>query len=416
MKKLWLEAKIFKFILILTLSTAAQAYASKFQVLELKGYGFSVSKTGSTKTLKKGEYVYFGDEILVEENSSLSLLGPFDQMLNLQGGSHLKLDYQSYKLIKGSAWIQHKSSKYGSLYFETANALVTVNEGDTIIQYSEQSEKTHVFVLNGNAELSNVYDKYKVAALEDGEFSFIQKDYNDGRPRIATLIGKDSFYKLKRGFPSVKPLSKGGIGEMYAEKKSHSTSEEIQQISQSLANLDNSFQSPENKRGIASVEEQVVPEVRPQLRESNLPSREQRYYFLSSRSKRKFRKKYGLSRVPSSTTIFEEQTETYNSLKSKKSKKQETPVNHYRISWDEKVEASVPMDERIKGNVEAKPFKPKQPIRLPASVKPLKIQNDGNPFEKSLKEKYQDQKKYSEDFDSLINELDSIREDHTESY
>ncbi len=228
-------------LLILPLSFA---HAAKFHVVKKDGTSFSVSKRGKTKNLRAGEYVYFGDEVLVEESSSLSLLGPNDFFVHLNGGSHLQFDFEGFKLLKGSVWLQQRNKRNGEQYLETSNSLVKFYQGDVIVEYSDVKEKTNVFVLNGSALVSNLFDKFKNVGLSGGEFTFVHKDHDEGRPRLATLIGKESFIELRGHFAKVTPLEKGGMIEMYQPKKKNN------------GNLG------ELNREIASLDESKIPEVK----------------------------------------------------------------------------------------------------------------------------------------------------------
>lgn len=106
MKKLLSALRNYSFLGLLILPVNF-AFAAKFQVIKNDGNAFSVTKRGKTKMLKPGEYLYYGDEVLVEESASVSLLGPNDFFIHINGGSHFQFDFEGYKLLKGSVWLQH---------------------------------------------------------------------------------------------------------------------------------------------------------------------------------------------------------------------------------------------------------------------------------------------------------------------
>lgn len=229
------------------------SFARKYQVVQLGGEVFSIDKAARTRTVKTGQYVHVGDELLVEDSSKVTLLGPGDLLLHLKGGSQVRFGLETYQLMKGTTWVQHMNKKAGLVIFETANAEVEVKEGDSIIKYSETQERTDVFTLSGMSKVSHLFDKVKHETLVDGEFSFLSKK-NNWVPRRPTLIGKDSFVDLKQQFAGVSPL-KRNLDELY---KNRANSDELKQMNRSIASLDEQPYVREEKKLETSKRKHVI--------------------------------------------------------------------------------------------------------------------------------------------------------------
>lgn len=246
MKKLLLSLKNFSLGLCIFFSW--NCFAVKFQLIKKNGQSFSVSKLGDTRSVRTGEFFFYGDEVFLEQGASLSLMGPDDIIFHLSDGGHLKLGFETFSLLNGSLWIQSPGKNNKAIHLETSNAKFKFFKGDAIIQYSDINEKTNAFVFSGHAVLSNFFDKYKMVTLRDGEFSFFDENQEEGRPRTATLIGKESFKNIKSKFAQIQPLKKGGVFEMLSTKQV-----DLGQMNREIASLDSGstaveeVETPKNK-------------------------------------------------------------------------------------------------------------------------------------------------------------------------
>lgn len=234
--------RIILFITIVAFNVASFAASHNVTVVisSVKGNAF-FSEGGSTKVLKTGMHLPAKTEIFTEVGSQISFNDYYDHVFYLSGGAHLIVYPNLVELKEGYLWV--KSLTYdalkGPLKITTANALVENRKGEGILSYDSYSGKTQVLSIKGDFELKNIHQEYQWTQVAEGQFSFIQDEYNEGSPRKATPIGYASYKKVTSLFEGV---------DAFDKKKAEQT----------MKAYPSTAVAPKS-RGIASVNEKVDP-------------------------------------------------------------------------------------------------------------------------------------------------------------
>lgn len=175
----------------LTLTFNAWATRPVAQVVELKGQVFSINAEGKTKSLKMNDHIEEKSEILVGEEGSITVNDYYDSTYHLIEGSHIKFFNKSVQLKQGKAWIQSLNSRH-PLVLTTANGLVDYWKGEFIVTFEQSNSKTQVLVVNGEVEVSNVLDQNMKHTLIGGTFTTMDPEVENGLPRAPTKVGLNS--------------------------------------------------------------------------------------------------------------------------------------------------------------------------------------------------------------------------------
>lgn len=175
-------------------------------VTEVKGNVF-VSSDGHTKVLKKGDLINDFAEILTEEGAMAHLSDYHNHHFHLAGGGHIKFLNKIVELKHGRMWIQSYGNKK-KFMVQTANAQIFYTQGEGIVSYENYTDKTQVLAIKGEFRLENILNRLLHIDVGDGQFSFVHHDYNEGRPRRPTPIGKNSFKQIMSYFHGVHPRGK----------------------------------------------------------------------------------------------------------------------------------------------------------------------------------------------------------------
>ncbi len=203
--------RIILFIAIVAFNVASFAASSNVIVVvsEVKGNAF-YSLGGSTKVLKPGMHLPASTEVFTEVGSQVSFNDYYDHVFYLSGGAHLIVYPNLVELKEGYLWV--KSLAYdalkGPLKVTTANSLIEHTKGEGIISFDTYSGKTQVLSIKGDFDLKNIRQEYQWTQVAEGQFSFIQDEYNKGAPRQSTPIGYASYKKVTSLFEGVDAFDK----------------------------------------------------------------------------------------------------------------------------------------------------------------------------------------------------------------
>lgn len=195
------------FIVALTLS-ALSAWAKPIaQVQEVKGIAFVISASGTTKKVKSMDIIEERSEILVEEGGQISLNDYYNATYHLTGGTHIKFYNRSIQLKKGKTWV--KSLSRNSLALTTANSSVAYGAGQFITTFDQASNRSQVLVVQGEVEVSNILDQNLRYTVNQGDFTVIDPEVDNGLPRTPTKVGMASLNSALEEFkmPSERPLA-----------------------------------------------------------------------------------------------------------------------------------------------------------------------------------------------------------------
>ena len=112
------------------------------------------------------------------------------------------------ELKTGYLWAQAKSydAKYEPMRIVTANSSVEFTEGEGVVSFDNMSSKTQLLTVKGSFLLKNTLQEYIETDVEEGKFSFIATNFNDGKPRRPTAVGYKSYKKITGLFSGVTPL------------------------------------------------------------------------------------------------------------------------------------------------------------------------------------------------------------------
>jgi len=329
-------------------------------------------------------------EIITEERSSVSLVDYYDHYFHLSNSSHIKLENKNIDLVSGYLWLQSLEHRNG-FSVSTANSYTTYSDGEAIISFDSLNMKSQVIAIKGVYKFANINDHFAYSEVSEGSFSFIKQKYKSGVPRKATPIGYKSFLKLKSLFSFVKPL-KNQNGTMAINKDRFLHAKRTRRIA-SLKKENNLFETELKSRKIKpSIYMRQAGKVIVMKEELN-SEKENRSKLINNLYKSKL-----------------------NSLKVLKKK------TKFKVSYREKKKSNykIRIFRSAKSNiVNVKPVLHKKAVsRIPASVSQMnntKVVHH-NDFEQGLVKEYKSQKRHSEEVNSLIDQLKSIKVDNKKHY
>lgn len=184
------------------------AFASKVVAVvgEVTGNAF-YSENGKTKPLSVGTHLSPQAEIFTEVGAQVSLNDYYDHIYHLSGGGHLVMHNNLIELKEGYLWVKSLAfdELRGPLRINTANSIVEVTKGEAIVSFDTYSGKTQALAVKGDFLLKNSLLENFMTVLGEGQFSFIQNEHEQGRPRKPTPIGYSSFQKITSLFKGVEP-------------------------------------------------------------------------------------------------------------------------------------------------------------------------------------------------------------------
>jgi hypothetical protein len=176
------------------------------RIIEIKGEGF-ISRGGKTKEIRKGDQIYANSEIAVEHTGYVTFTDNADHRFHLGNSSSVAIGTNTVELRTGDLWFQ-SLNKTENYQVKTANALVDYQGGEAIISYDVGKGKTQLMVINGMMKLSNLRTTELNLSVAEGNFSFIDMNYEEGAPRDPTPVGEKTYHQLISMFHGISPLDK----------------------------------------------------------------------------------------------------------------------------------------------------------------------------------------------------------------
>ncbi|MBL6988847.1 MAG: hypothetical protein ISR65_03680 [Bacteriovoracaceae bacterium] len=348
----------------------------------LQGNVFAVTE-GNAKVVKA--YDRLGDfaEIVTEEGAQVSFSDYYDHKFHLAGSGQVKLLNKVLELKSGYLWLQ-ASSNDDVFYVQTANAQIEYNGGEAVVSFDEQSGKTQLLVIEGEFSFSNVTNSDMKIELVAGQFSFVDREYEDGVPRAPTPIGYDSFKKITGLFYNVAPINKKtSIAQYFADQyKAHM----------------------EGGRGIAS---------------TNKKDKNKKGQGLVYMRKNKIAKSafnfpgYYNKKVDKMLYVIEKKNRWKRAHK-----KSGVKINIYgAINKNAKNKSLLNAKQHYHGPGHGHDHDDMDPQRAPASIGSQAVKIDeSDPFERSLGREFKLQMRHKLEVNELIRELNNYRQDYQTDY
>jgi hypothetical protein len=344
-------------IALLFLSSVALARPVA-QVVEIKGQVFGVLE-GKTKALRVNDHIEDKTEVMVGEEGSVTLNDYYDASYHLIDGSHIKFMDKSVLLKNGKTWIQSTNSRH-PLSLTTANGSADFWKAEFIATFDQSNSRTQFLVVNGDLDISNLWDKNFKYSVPGGHFSFIDPKVENGVPRTPTKVGFDSLNAAMIEFKS---------------------------LPQHLKN-----ESP--VREIASV---------PGTEAATGQPKKGQIIFMNS------------GRLPASAASGQAQKYFIKKVAKKKIVKlSSAPISYYGLVPQE-IPVESPVEKQISeiNNSQKQDLSPRTPasvprqeLNLPTKVAPqLNIEPD---YSESLRKHYGEQPKYSKEVENLLEDLKSF--------
>ncbi|MCP4913558.1 MAG: hypothetical protein GY909_10600 [Oligoflexia bacterium] len=371
---------------------------------DVKGNAF-ITQNGKTVPVKTGMHIHKQAHIYTEEGAQVSFNDYYDHIYHLSGSANIILHPNLLELREGYVWI--KSLSYdpliGPFKITTGNGLVQYYQGDYIASFDSYTGKTQLLTVKGKSTLSNILREEATVAVNEGQFSFIKNELNDGSPRRATPIGFGSFKKVTSLFK--------------IDKKSEPVALPQKAVAKALPVPKAKVVEAPVKRSIASFDKSAFEQALQKVRRPDTPTPDGKVIFIPSKKTRKTAQKK------------KELTSTYSShLESLKTK---TIVKKWRPSYQQKTGVSVNIygaGQKVKKKYRLPASKPKKTTpkamkvlikksRTPASVGGMapSIKHKSR-FEHKLVEEYKNQMRHDDEVNSLIDELKSVDMDYQKEY
>lgn len=207
MKTLTTSSKSKALLLALALAPSAVLAGLVGKVHELKGEAFKVV-AGKTSTLKVGSDLEEGADILVSDESTITVGDFFDRRHHLSAGSHLTMNDRAVILKKGSLWTQSMGPK-STGQVTTANMLIQAEQGEWVTTYDPAAQRTQLTSISGEVRVASPQEPAFQYAVSAGMFTQAQPKLDDGYPRSPTKLGYESLMKTLALFPGQKSRDAG---------------------------------------------------------------------------------------------------------------------------------------------------------------------------------------------------------------
>lgn len=352
--------KMKSLLLILPFLSLSNLWAKDFGVItNLSGHAFLFSHGKLTKELKGGDFIQDGTEVMLADDSTLSLKDMNGHHFFLAAGSQIAVFNSIVEIKSGHLWVISSNNK-NSFIIQTPNAQVRYQQGQFVTSYDASSAKTQVLVLDGEAYLANSLDPQLGVTVGPGKFSIIDPTHRNGLPRMTAQVGIASYKELRSQFNNLDDAPENFTHLMRESK-------------------------PMPSRAIASVKE--------------IPS--------SGGKKGKLLIiKETQQRAPASFEKMSAHTH-YKKLKKRVYSKRSAPVKIY---------GPRPSSHHIVNKTSKASSRGRVPASVSVNSAAALINELDNNFERSLKKKSQQQKRHPDHVNSLIDDLESYNKRYKKSY
>lgn len=355
----------------MALSFRAQCAGPVALVNSVSGNAF-VMLDGKILELRKGTYIQDMSEVFTEIGAQITLSDFNDHVFHLSGSGHLHFLNELVELKSGYLWFQSFRKK-GKSQIHTANAKVEFINGEGILSFDELSGKTQLLVVKDTMAFGNLSEPELDIAVMDGNFSYIDSNYEGGRARESTPIGYASYKKINSLFQGMKGLTKSELPG-------------INRVEENMVSIPNS-KNEGHLRSLASLDKESKNKRSGELifihksKKNKMPALDTDKIYEASLNKMK-------RSIASKRTIYDKPSGTI--------------IRVYGTNT-----VKIPVSKAIiKRN------------RAPASVKikPKKVTVENDAFQKSMMKHYKQQMRHSNEVQGLIRELENYDQDYKINY
>ena len=390
MTKLYKIIKIKLFLCCLLASTIVYGGGSSVaKVNKVKGNAFIVDGK-KMKRIRKGQNIPDFAEIITSETARISFSDYYDHEYHLAGSGHIRFFNKILEVKRGHLWVQ-SHRKTGHFMIQSANAQAIYAQGEFVFSFNGNTGKSQLLVISGEISFSNPTREYGKLMLNEGQFSFVDNNYNMGLPRRATFIGRRSFKKITSLFKGIKIMSSPShVRQIIAlnEKKHRS---------RRPASIDKGPRERSKDPGKLLI-----------VRKS--PSFAPSFIKKEKTTMELYLEKLAAMRdeIPQKRSLKKKKTKTY--------KKNKIRINIFRASSYEPPKKF--KQERQSNITPVKQNNMKSSVkknRTPASIRrPALGMEKQNAFEQSLSQAYKKQFRHTKEVDNLIKELESYQQIYNE--
>ncbi|AUN97854.1 hypothetical protein DOM21_12030 [Bacteriovorax stolpii] len=189
------------------------------RIVDIKGAGF-ISYNGETHEIKKGEVIYANSEIVVEHTGQVTFTDNADHRFFMGSATSVAVSPNNVELRSGDLWVQ-SLNKMDDAKLTSANATVNYQGGEAIFSYDSAKGKTQLMVINGLMKFSNLRQPALNLTVAEGNFSFVDQDFEEGMPRDPTPVGAKTYGELVSLFPGVGPMDKKSAEIFKGQEEGH---------------------------------------------------------------------------------------------------------------------------------------------------------------------------------------------------
>jgi hypothetical protein len=205
MRKLFKTIRL-SFSLALTgsmLSANIFAQSPIARVTSVKGDAF-VNMGGKLSKLQPGQNLFEMNTITTGLGAQVAFNDFFDHVYHLAGEGQVQIRPQIIQLHRGYFWIQSLGKHQQIFQVTTANAKLYYSHGHGVLSFDADSGRTQFMSVQGVFGFGNLLQPELDVKVTTGEFSFVDNEFQEGVPRYATAIGRQTFDQVVSLFPGIK--------------------------------------------------------------------------------------------------------------------------------------------------------------------------------------------------------------------
>ncbi|MBY0518627.1 MAG: hypothetical protein K2P81_17080 [Bacteriovoracaceae bacterium] len=199
------------------------------KVHAIKGNAFIIQNQ-KTLALAKDMDIEEGAQVMVSDDSQVTLGDFYDRRFHVSSGSHIVLNDMNVILQKGSLWSQSLTTNT-KMTLSTANLLISSYKGEYIVTYSTAEKKSQLTVVTGEVDVASPREPAFRYAVSAGQFTMAIPDVNDGYPRTPTKVGYESLMAAVHLFPGIKSQD-AGVAQAQAKPQASEADRSIASVNE----------------------------------------------------------------------------------------------------------------------------------------------------------------------------------------
>lgn len=204
MRKLFKTISLKFSLALLALVFSAKIFAQSpiARVTSVKGDAF-VKMGDKLMPLKPGQNLFDSNTIMTTVGSQVSFSDFFDHLYQLAGEGQIQIRPQVIQLHRGYFWIQSLGKHQQIFQVISANAKLYYSNGHGVVSFDPYSGRTQFISVQGYFGFGNLLQPELDVKVSTGEFSFVDTEFQEGVPRYATAVGKQTFDQIVSLFPEI---------------------------------------------------------------------------------------------------------------------------------------------------------------------------------------------------------------------